>query len=134
MQHYGALRDYDVDLDADDIRGAALEDRSGNKIGTVTDAIIEHETGNIHYLAAAVGGREVLVPAKRVVASPNDETLRTDLTLGEAERLPAAEAERLQGGKATRTRDQQALSASLPTTNRTRKRERSCTARVPIIW
>ena len=33
MPHYAALRDYDFDFDTDDIRGAALHDSSGNKLG-----------------------------------------------------------------------------------------------------
>jgi hypothetical protein len=111
MPHYAALRDYDLDLDADDIRGAVLEDRSGKKIGTVTDAIIEHETGDIQSLIAAVGGREVLVPAERVLPSSNEDSLRTDLTLSEASRLPAAKDSGVlqgkgnaEGGKGRQTR------------------------------
>jgi hypothetical protein len=99
MPHYAALRDYNVDLEADDIRGAVLEDRSGNKIGTITDAIIEHESGAIRYLVAAVSGREVLVPAGRIFSSSNDETVQADLTLSEAERLPTAEESGVLQGK-----------------------------------
>jgi sporulation protein YlmC with PRC-barrel domain len=100
MPHYAALRDYDFDFDTDDIRGAALQDSSGKTIGTVTDAIIEHETGGIHYLVASIGGREVLVPTERVLPSSDEDNLRTDLTASEAERLPAArESGVLKGGR-----------------------------------
>ena len=90
MPHYAALRDYDFDFESDDIRGATLADHSGTKLGIVTDAIIEHETGEIHYLVVSVGGREILVPAERVLPSSDEEHLRTDLTASEAERLPDA--------------------------------------------
>src|SRR5581483_5771475 len=101
MPHYAVLRDYDLDLDADDIRGAILEDRSGNRLGTVTDAIIEHDSGDVRYLIAAIGAREVLVPARRILASSNDDTVQTDLTLSEAERLPTAEESGVLQGRGT---------------------------------
>ncbi|MGE0405181.1 MAG: PRC-barrel domain-containing protein [Candidatus Korobacteraceae bacterium] len=88
MPHYAALRDYEFEVDADDIRGAILRDSSGDKLGTVTDAIIEHESGEVHYLIAEIGGREVMVPAERVLPSMEDDDLPTDLTRTEAETLP----------------------------------------------
>ena len=40
--------------------------------------------------SASIGGREILVPAERVLPSSDEDNLQTDLTASEAERLPAA--------------------------------------------
>lgn len=88
MPHYAALRDYRFEDEADDLRGTILRDPSGEKIGIVKDAVIEHETGEVHYLVVDIGSREALVPVERVIPSPADEDdLYVDLTSREMEKL-----------------------------------------------
>lgn len=89
MAHYGMLRDYAFAEDVDDIRGADLYAADG-KIGTVKDVIFDHDSGDIRYLVADLGhDRRVLIDAGHVFRSTADEdSFETDLTAGEASRLP----------------------------------------------
>lgn len=89
MAHYGMLRDYAFAGDIDDIRGADLYAADG-KIGTVKDVIFDHDNGDIRYLVADLGhDRRVLIDSGHVFRSTADEdSFETDLTAGEASRLP----------------------------------------------
>lgn len=89
MAHYGMLRDYDFAGDVDDIRGADLYAADG-KIGTIKDAVFDHENGDIRYLVADVGhDRQVLIDSGHVFRSAADEdSFETDLTAAEVARLP----------------------------------------------
>lgn len=93
MAHYAALSDYRFEEAADDIRGAALRDQFGDKIGKVQDVVFEHETGGIRYLIIDLGGsRRVLLPAERIFRSASDEDdFSTDLTKVQVAQLPAAD-------------------------------------------
>jgi PRC-barrel domain len=89
MAHYGMLRDYSFAEDIDDIRGADLYAADG-KIGTVKDAVFDHETGDIRYLVADVGhDRRVLIDSAHVFrATADEDSFETDLPAAELARLP----------------------------------------------
>ncbi len=93
MAHIGTLRDYRFKGDVDDIRGANLYGRGGEKLGEVKDVIFDHATGNIQYLVVDTGGwlksREFLVPAERINShAENNRDFSCNLTKDQIERFP----------------------------------------------
>ena len=62
MPHYAMLRDHHFEDETGDIRGANLRAHSGKQIGTVEDAIIDHESGHIRYLIVNAGSERDELP------------------------------------------------------------------------
>jgi len=93
MAHYGMLRDYRFSDDVDDIRGATLHGRNGDKLGKIDDVIFDHTTGNIQYAVVDTGGwlssNKFLVPAERIHPDPkNSDDFAINLTREQIEALP----------------------------------------------
>ncbi|MGZ4788223.1 MAG: PRC-barrel domain-containing protein [Terriglobales bacterium] len=77
MAHQGSLGNQAVDDDVRDVRGTTLRGSDGQTLGTVTDAIIDHDTMEIDYIVVDSGGwleaGTFLLPANIVSADPDHE-------------------------------------------------------------
>lgn len=93
MPHIGTLRDFRFKGDVDDIRGANLYGRGGDKLGKIDDVIFDHATGRINYLVVDTGGwlrsNRFLVPADRINNhAEDDRDFSCNLTKDQIERFP----------------------------------------------
>ena len=96
MPHFRTLRDMQFTNREDDIRGAALYDVSGEKLGKIDDVIFDHSSGAIHYAVVDTGGwvnqRKFLVPADRIHNYEDDaNAFQVDMVKKHVERLPPFE-------------------------------------------
>jgi len=70
MAHVGTLRDFRFENSTDDIRGAALYGRDGEKLGKIKDVIFDHASGSVRYVVVDTGGwltsKLFVVPAERI--------------------------------------------------------------------
>jgi hypothetical protein len=67
MPHHNSLQSYHFSPTEDDIWGAPVFDRTeDNQLGTVSDVILDLDSGQIDYIMASAGKRQVLLPAARV--------------------------------------------------------------------
>lgn len=77
MAHQGSLGNQAVDDDVRDIRGTTVRGSDGQTLGTVTDAIIDHDTMEIDYIVVDSGGwleaGTFLLPADVVSADSRHE-------------------------------------------------------------
>ncbi len=92
MAHIGTLRDYKFKGDVDDIRGADLYGRGGEKLGTVDDVVFDHAGGFIQYLVVDTGGwlksNKFLVPADRVNARDGGRDFTCNISREQIETFP----------------------------------------------
>jgi sporulation protein YlmC with PRC-barrel domain len=93
MAHYGMLRDYRFSDNVDDIRGATLYGRDGDKLGKIDDVIFDHASGTIQYAVVDTGGwlssKKFLVPAERIHPdAKNTDDFAIDMTREQIEALP----------------------------------------------
>ena len=93
MAHFGNLGSRQVSGDVQDIRGTVLRDSNDQKLGTVDDLILDHDTMEIRYLVIDSEGwlqdGGFLVPVDRVSADRNHEDgLTTDANRSEIEGSP----------------------------------------------
>lgn len=69
MPHYGVLHNYKFE-DGQDVRGAEVYGVNNEKLGTVSDVIFDHATGEIRYVVIDTGSwlksRKFLVPINRI--------------------------------------------------------------------
>lgn len=96
MAHYGRLGNYITEDSAHDIRGRALYGWNDEKLGSITDAILDHSSVNIAYLVVNTGRwlrtREFLVPAERLRPSHTHEgDFACDLTMLQVKSFPPYE-------------------------------------------
>lgn len=93
MAHFGNLGSHQASEDVQDIRGTVLRDSNDEKLGTVDDLILDHDTMEIRYLVVDSEGwlqnGIFLLPVERVSADRNqEEGLTTDATRSEIEASP----------------------------------------------
>jgi hypothetical protein len=97
------LRNYHSDL-SDLIRGADLYGLGDEKLGSVDDAIVHSESGDLRYLIVNAGwlkSRRFLIPADQVYAyGKTDDDFYVNLSKSDAEALPDFQEERLALGEA----------------------------------
>ena len=96
MPHFRTLRDMQFTNREDDIRGAALYDVTGDKLGKIEDVIFDHSSGAIHYAVVDTGGwlnhRKFLVPGDRIHTYEDDpDAFQVDMVKKHVERLPPFE-------------------------------------------
>jgi sporulation protein YlmC with PRC-barrel domain len=69
MSHYGVLHKYKFE-DIQDVRGAEVYGVNNEKLGTVSDVIFDHTTGEIRYVVIDTGGwlkgQRFLAPLNRI--------------------------------------------------------------------
>jgi hypothetical protein len=67
MSRHNSLQSYHFSPTEDDIWGAPVFDRTeDHQLGTVSDAILNLDSGRIDYIVVTAGKRAVLLPAARV--------------------------------------------------------------------
>jgi sporulation protein YlmC with PRC-barrel domain len=93
MTHNGSIGRQAVPKDIRDIRGTTLRGADNNKLGEVSDVIIDHDTMDIRYLVVESQGwldsGTFLLPANRVSRDENDENnLAAVATRGQIEQSP----------------------------------------------
>jgi sporulation protein YlmC with PRC-barrel domain len=93
MAHLGNLGSRQASEDVQDIRGTVLRDSNDQKLGTVDDLILDHDTMEIRYLVLDSEGwlqdGRFLLPVERVSADRNHEDgLTTDATRSEIKASP----------------------------------------------
>jgi sporulation protein YlmC with PRC-barrel domain len=67
MPRHNLLQNYHFSPADDDIRGAPVFDRSeNNQLGTVSDVIVDLDSGQIDYIVVSADNRLVLLPSRRV--------------------------------------------------------------------
>ena len=99
MAHYSLLRDYRFANAVDDIRGATLYGSSDEQIGTMSDIVFDHETGDTRYVVVDLGHHKTLVPSGRVYRSSREDGFETDLSKTEALELPVFDEAMLESEK-----------------------------------
>ena len=76
MPHYGILREYRFE-DINDVRGSEVYGVNDEKLGTISDVVFDHATGDIRYIVLKTGGllsrKQILVPANRIDSYGNHE-------------------------------------------------------------
>lgn len=97
MAHYGTLRDFRFDNDADEIRGSTVYGDGDEKLGTIDDVVFDHSTGDVRYAVVDTGGwlstRRFLVPVDRLETRGDSGQLYIDMRKEQIERLPAYDDE-----------------------------------------
>lgn len=94
MTHNGSIGTQAVPEDIRDIRGTTVRGADNNKLGEVSDVIVDHDTMDIRYLVVESEGwldsGTFLLPANRVSRNENDENnLAAAATRGQIEQSPA---------------------------------------------
>lgn len=84
MTHYGTLQNFSFNQDVDDIRGTAIYDVKGDKLGKLDDVIFDHSSGDIKYAVIDTGGflshKKFLIPADRIHRFERDaDSFQVDL-------------------------------------------------------
>ncbi len=93
MPHYGTLREYRFEGEADDLRGAEVYGVNNEKLGKIDDVVFDHSTGDIRYAVLNTGGlfsrKKVMVPANRIEPYGNhDDKFYAELDKERLEMLP----------------------------------------------
>ena len=77
MAQYGTLRNYQLENAAEDIRGSHVYGLNDEKLGKITDVVLNTASGEILYVVVDTGGwlttKEFVVPAERIRASAKHE-------------------------------------------------------------
>jgi len=112
MAHFGNLGSRQVSGDVQDIRGTALLDSNDQKLGSVDDLILDHDTMQIRYLVIDSEGwlqnGRFLLPVERVSADRNHEDgLTTDARRSEIEDSPQYDQLSLESDRAWKKYEQE---------------------------
>ena len=112
MAHFGNLGSRQVSGGVQDIRGTVLRDANDQKLGTVDDLILDHDTMEIRYLILDNEGwlqkGRFLLPVERVSADRNHEDgLTTDATRSEIEASPQYDQVSLESDRAWKKYEQE---------------------------
>jgi sporulation protein YlmC with PRC-barrel domain len=92
MPHYGALHETFLE-GVEDIRGSDVYGVNNEKLGTISDVIFDHSTGDIKYVVVDAGnwlfGKKFIVPAERVAPYGNrDDRYYAELDKARIQMLP----------------------------------------------
>jgi hypothetical protein len=112
MAHFGNLGNRQVSGHVQDIRGTVLRESNDQKLGTVDDLILDHDTMEIRYLVVDSEGwlqnGRFLLPVERVSADRNHEDgLTTDATRSEIKASPRYEELSLESDRAWKKYEQE---------------------------
>lgn len=93
MAHYGTLKDFRFESDADEIRGANVYGSDGDKLGDIDDVIFDHSSGEIRYVVVDAGGwlteRKFLVPVDSLQPrGDKDDEFVVNVNRQQVERFP----------------------------------------------
>jgi sporulation protein YlmC with PRC-barrel domain len=92
MAHFGRLGSHQFTEEVDDIRGANVYGRDGEKLGKIDDGIFDHDTMDIQYVVVDSGGwfeaGRFLLPADRISANREHEDDFTADNQGRGQEFP----------------------------------------------
>jgi sporulation protein YlmC with PRC-barrel domain len=102
MPHYGILREYSFEGEAEDLRGADIYGVNDEKLGTIDDVIFDHSTGEIRHVVLKTSGifsrKKIMVPANRLAPyGKHEDKFYAELDKERLEMLPEFDEKMLKG-------------------------------------
>ena len=93
MAQYGTLRNYQLEDAAEDIRGSHVYGLNDEKLGKITDVVLNTASGEILYVVVDTGGwlttKEFIVPANRIrVSATHENDFEVQLSKSQIENFP----------------------------------------------